>query len=492
MRQNLVLITIDCLRADHCGFMGYARPTTPTLDTLARTSIVFENAQVAGAPTYYSFPAILASRYPLSLGRDILGVSPQTPTLATVLRQAGYRTAGFNAGNPYLSRWFGYDQGFDTYDDFGLTEQPTFNVAETSDFSDDSGTPFYRRLNRWVARLSARVPLARELYNELDFRYCYRQECAKIAGAWDKTRHYPNATQVTERVLAWLKTQAQAPFFLWVHYMDPHHPRYPSPHALSAIGARTMTTEHQFFLNSVWRRPTIARRYQDELMALYDAGIHETDSQIGRLIHELGHLAFREQTALVVLGDHGEEFFEHGGLGHSPPSLYQSLTHVPVLLQTPSGAAKRIASPLSLIDLAPTMLAALGLGSPPTFQGVSRWEALLHQSEWDDPAISEIVRLPREPRIGTPLIQPRMLALRHAHYKLILDLATGTDQLYDVATDPLEQHPLAITVARKAHRRLLLAAREHLRRTRVRPDDPTRLRARVGMLRQQLEKARTV
>ena len=117
-KRSLVLVTVDCLRADHVGFLGYSRPVTPNLDALAKDSVVVSNAIVAGAPTYFSFPAILASRYPLALGRDVLGLAPGEPTLPTALRGEGYATAAFLAGNPYLSRRFGYDQGFDTFHDF--------------------------------------------------------------------------------------------------------------------------------------------------------------------------------------------------------------------------------------------------------------------------------------------------------------------------------------------------------------------------------------
>src|SRR5262252_1633403 len=112
-RKSIVLVTVDCLRADHCGFMGYERPTTPYLDSLAAESLVFPSAIAAGAPTYYSFPAILAARYPLALGRDVLGLSPDEPTLASVCKRAGYATAAFSAGNPYVSTRFGYGLGFD-------------------------------------------------------------------------------------------------------------------------------------------------------------------------------------------------------------------------------------------------------------------------------------------------------------------------------------------------------------------------------------------
>ncbi|MGA6979938.1 MAG: sulfatase-like hydrolase/transferase, partial [Candidatus Sulfotelmatobacter sp.] len=91
-QKSLILVTVDCLRADHCGFMGYPVPTTPFLDRLAAQSFVFPNALVAGVPTYYSFPAILASRYPLALGREMLGLAPRETNLASVLKNAGYQT----------------------------------------------------------------------------------------------------------------------------------------------------------------------------------------------------------------------------------------------------------------------------------------------------------------------------------------------------------------------------------------------------------------
>src|ERR1700693_2699201 len=117
-QKSVLLVTVDCLRADHAGFMGYDRATTPFLDSLTGESFVFPAAMVAGAPTYYSFPSILASRYPLALGRDQLGLAPGDATLASVLRDGGYATAAFCAGNPYLSKCFGYEQGFDKFQDF--------------------------------------------------------------------------------------------------------------------------------------------------------------------------------------------------------------------------------------------------------------------------------------------------------------------------------------------------------------------------------------
>src|SRR5215470_16803105 len=118
MQKSVLLVTVDCLRADHVGFMGYKRPTTPFLDSLSAESFVLSTAITGGAPTYYSFPTILASRYPLALGRDQIGLAPGEASLATILKEAGYATAAFCAGNPYLSARFGYEQGFDVFEDF--------------------------------------------------------------------------------------------------------------------------------------------------------------------------------------------------------------------------------------------------------------------------------------------------------------------------------------------------------------------------------------
>src|SRR5256885_11625182 len=99
-QKSIVLVTVDCLRADHVGFMGYERPTTPFLDSLAAGSFVVPAAIVAGAPTYYSFPAILGSRHSLALGRDVLALAPGESSLASILKQAGYATAAISAANP--------------------------------------------------------------------------------------------------------------------------------------------------------------------------------------------------------------------------------------------------------------------------------------------------------------------------------------------------------------------------------------------------------
>src|SRR3989454_323866 len=188
--RSLILITIDCLRADHVGFLGYGRPTTPFLDSLAAESFVFSNAIAAGAPTYYSFPAIMASRLPLALGREVIGVAPGETTLASTLKEAGYATAAFLAGNPYLSPRFGHDTGFDTFRDFLDSALPEPSA------STDVATR--RRWNGRIANACHKVKSVGALYDELYFQYC-QKVASPPALSLDEMRRFPSARVIAIR-----------------------------------------------------------------------------------------------------------------------------------------------------------------------------------------------------------------------------------------------------------------------------------------------------
>ena len=197
-KRSLVLVTVDCLRADHVGFLGYPRPVTPNLDALAANSAIFSNAIVAGAPTYFSFPAILASRYPLALGRDVLGIAPNESTLASVLHEAGYATAALLAGNPYLGRRFGYDQGFGSFQDF-LSAGAGAETA-TPDPASYSGLS---KLNRMIEAASRRNTLSANAYDELYFWYCQWMS-AREDIPMDRLRRYPAANVIVDQAQSWL------------------------------------------------------------------------------------------------------------------------------------------------------------------------------------------------------------------------------------------------------------------------------------------------
>jgi arylsulfatase A-like enzyme len=489
-QKSIVLVTVDCLRADHVGFMGYDRPTTPFLDALAGESFVIPAAIVAGAPTYYSLPAILASRYPLALGRDVLGLGPDEPTLASVLKEAGYATAAFGAGNPYLSARFGYEHGFDTFRDF-LPEasEPKPLVDQTNPIA-GSGTA--RRLNRMLQNIRSRLGPLGAVYDELYFEYC--QRVTPAAESLDALRRFPAADVIVDGACEWLSSIGDAPCFVWLHMMDPHSPYYPKEEALTLMGSQSVAPNRARYLNSFWNRSDLgARRFarhRDEVIGLYDAGICWVDEQVARLIAALRQLNRWEDCIFALTADHGEEFLDHGGRYHPPSNLMEELIHVPLLLRVPGSAKQAVDhSPFSLLHLAPTLLDAAKLPAPATFQGRSYWEPLQRGESFDGVAISECVAgctnpFRRENRMG-----PRVLSVRESRFKLVLHFDPSAEFLYDLEVDPGEQAPLAPAVQKAVRRRLLEIAREHLRSSSEQRDGKARVSARLRDVRLEWERS---
>jgi arylsulfatase A-like enzyme len=466
-KRSLVLVTVDCLRADHVGFLGYSRPVTQALDALAENSIVFSNAIVAGAPTYFSFPAIMASRYPLALGRDVLGIAPHELTLATSLRGAGYTTAAFLAGNPYLSTRSGYDQGFATFRDFlesAYASELPLGLQAAKPLSN---------LNRRIAAESRRTDLTAATYDELYFWYCqWRSRRENLS--MDELRRYPAADVLVNHAHSWLSSLGEEPFFLWLHLMDPHHPYYPPSEALSSLGISRMTPLRALFLNSFWNRFDIGarrlQRYRDEILSLYDAGIYWVDRQISRLVQLLQQFRRWDETVFVATADHGEEFLEHGNRYHSPTSLPEQLIHVPLLLRSPELSGRHLSGgPFSLIHLAPTLLDAVGVEVPDRFQGRSYWREISAGNLPSEPAIVECVGACDNPFQPADRMRPRLMAIRDAVYKLVVnfngDFMGTTDSFFDLKNDPGEHSPLPDGVMRDERARLLQVARAHLQAT---------------------------
>jgi arylsulfatase A-like enzyme len=483
-KRSLVLVTVDCLRADHVGFLGYSRPVTPTLDSIAENSNVFSNAIVAGTPTYFSFPAILASRYPLALGREVLGIAPQEPTLATVLHDTGYATAAFLAGNPYLSPRFGYHVGFDTFQDF---------LGSTT--SEESALPVSREerpgweLNRFVQSASRGTRLTAGAYDELYFWYCqWRSAMENLSMA--ALRRYPAADVVVDRACTWLRGLPDQPFFLWIHMMDPHYPHYPPEEALPGLGAAGISARRARFLNSVWGRNDIRvqrlQPYRKEILSLYDAGVFWVDRQVSRLVKCLEESQRWTETLFVLTADHGEEFLEHGGRYHSPLNLAEEVVRVPLLIRAPKvPKMRRVEHPFSLIHLAPTLLEAVGAEVPSSFQGQSYWEEIANGTDWNaEPAIAESVGSGRSPLRAEERMRPGQMMVRNGSHKLVIHFEEKAESLYDLRNDPGEQSPVPVGTFTGERVRLLRAARAHLQRTRHNRDADLILRARLRELQQ--------
>ena len=475
-KKSIILVTVDCLRADHTGFMGYQRRTTPFLDSLAVESFVFPAAIAAGAPTYYSLPSILASRYPLALGRDVLGIAPQETTITTVLRKAGYATAAFTAGNPYLSPQFGYDQGFDQFRDFcadqSLPSNPHKNVEPQR---------LSTGLNQKLKEVASRWGPLEMIYDELYFRYC--QKRSPVPDSLNGLRPYPSADVIVDHACRWLGGLKGEPFFLWLHLMDPHWPYYPPDEAIEWMSGTQLSNYDKRYLNSFWNRSDLGQsrlaKRRHEVIALYDAGIRWADKQISRLVAELKNSGQWKDCIFALTADHGEEFLEHGQRFHSP-GVSEELLHVPLLLRAPgSEEGQPGKSPFSLLNLAPTLLDAAGVACPVEFHGRSRWKAIRRREESDEIAIAECVvgctnPLRPENRLGS-----RVLAVRDSRFKLVLHFDPAKEQLFDLDADPGERTELDTSAHSSERKRLLQVARDHLLHSSSRVDQAGRVRARL-------------
>jgi arylsulfatase A-like enzyme len=483
-KKSVLLITVDCLRADHVGFMGYARSTTPFLDSLTSESFVVPAAVVAGAPTYYSFPAILASRMPLALGRDVVGLAPGESTLATVLRESGYATGAFSAANPYISPHFGYDQGFEVFRDFLDCEaQSSRNTVGPETPPCDSARG---KLNRSIKSFAGALGLS-SLYNELYFHY--RMKIAPAVESVDALRKYPAADILVDQAQSWLASVGRRPFFLWLHLMDPHMPYYPPNEAYRELTGRDIEPDRARYLNEYWNRsdltPPAFSGKRDGVLRLYDAGIRWVDRQIARLVGSLRQSHLWDDCVFALTADHGEEFLEHGGRYHAPVRLSEEVIRVPLLIRVPGERGMKVPpSPMSHLHLAPTLLEIMGVQAPSAFQGRSLWRNLQRGIAWDDPAIIECVYGCTNPFRAESRSASRLLAVRDVRFKLVLRIEAGaTEEVYDLETDPGEVHPRVEELGFETRRRLLQAARGHIEKIVSHRDPVMRLRARLRDLR---------
>jgi len=336
--RNLILVTLDSLRADHCSYWGYDRETTPTLDRMAESGLTFLNAVSPGPSTPESMPVSFTGRYPVRRDRredeSLLAARRATirrhmhthETLAERFSRLGYATAGFSP-NPYTSRYFGFDAGFDRYEDFmgGSRER------------------LYRGMLDGVLEETA---LDAVLPVRLLLNWVQREEVFKPWAAFQ------------EDLLAWL-SDAPEPYFLWVLLMDTHDP-YLVPGEYRTQSRRAMYRANY----RLWRQghePPFSRTTHRRLVRAYDDSVRYGDAFLDRIATEAPG-----DPLIAVHGDHGEAFGEHGTYGHHQ-QLYAENVHVPFVVA--GGPDREIAQPVSLGDL-PGLLSDVAVrGTVPTPDG---------------------------------------------------------------------------------------------------------------------------
>jgi arylsulfatase A-like enzyme len=508
-KRSMVLVTVDCLRADHCGFHGYPRKTTPFLDSLARESLVVSNAFVAGAPTYYSLPAIHASRMPLSLGRDVVGLAPGEETMATCLRGCGYATAALAAANPYISPRFGYNQGFDEFRDFldfdsraegpspGIeTGQAADKLASLTGHKAEAFRSLRGSVNQWLKGSARAIGLGR-LYDELYFQYCARVAVrrGKDVPNLDALRRFPSADVLVQSAERWLASLDNRPFFLWLHFMDPHSPYYPTAAAYRELLGDDLLPTHARYLNAFWNRsdlsPSRLQRHRQDVIDLYDASIRWVDVQIARLVDFLRRSNRWDDCVLALTADHGEEFLEHGRRYHAPLSLVEQIAHVPMLLKMPKQTKAQNSTVLfSHLNLAPTLLEVLDVPRPRSFKGTSLLRQLQDDTVHDatPPVVAECVYGTNNPFQPETLLSFRLLAVRDSRYKLVIRLERGAvEDVYDLQSDQAEARPLPNSDMREVRQRLLEFAARYISEAAEARPSVARLQARLRDVRLELQ-----
>jgi arylsulfatase A-like enzyme len=312
---NVLIIGVDTLRPDHLGCYGYGRDTSPAIDGLAREGVLFENVVSQSPWTLPSFATVFTSLYPSQHGAmsAVTAMRTSFPTLAAILTERGYAT-GAIVNASVLRPEYGVNRGFEYYDP----------------------TPAEGRI----------------------------------------------ADGTTRDALSWIDANTGRPFFLFAHYFDPHEPYAPpAPYDTlyrgdyhGPIGDSFVLFEH--FPDVTGTRfddmKTLDTADWDRIQALYDAEITFTDAAIEELLAGLRGRGLAENTLIVFLADHGEEFFEHQGFGHGH-TLFNEVIRVPLVISLPKEFPRgtHIQRQVRLVDVMPTILDVLNTDTDIHCEGVS-------------------------------------------------------------------------------------------------------------------------
>ena len=404
-RPNVILLTIDTLRADRLGCYGHNAQLTPNIDRLAQSGIRFDQAISGGSWTQAAFPVLLTSSYAAMYGGCLGRLAPERPSPIETLASHGYSTGGFTT-NLHLSRATGFDRGF-------------LHFAELNPNETD---PPLRRIKGGQ----------RLLQNQLT------HSVLRIIGMRTRpARLYSPAAEVTDSLCQWLDG-VETPFFAWAHYMDLHWPYHmeealvhPKDIARAWQDLAMMYGRSNFYGRSDQDKP-ITTAERDHLIDLYEKSLKYLDDQIGRLIDRIQNSGYANNTMIILVADHGEEFLDHGRWGHWESNLHDEILRVPLIMWIPNGPHGQVVrQQVRLLDLMPTILDLCGCPLSNDLMGSSMASLLAPgESKYDGEEIITEMRRDTWHRI----------AIRTESFKYIWD-SKQSDQpeLYDLRADPGEK-----------------------------------------------------
>jgi arylsulfatase A-like enzyme len=459
-KYNVVLISMDSVRADRLGIYGHTPEyapdvaVTPTLDALAVEGTVFEQCWATSSWTLPSHMAIMTGLTDPAHGvvHDYFKLDPKRTTLAQSFAAEGYKTAGYYSG-PYLDPKYGFGAGFEDYQSGMMPEHEV--AAHMQELS----------LQKQAAGQNPKLS---------------QQEIVTLR---DHLSHEDiSSPRINAKGLEFLEYNQDEPFFLFLHYFDAHYDHIPEKMEVG-LGEKFDPaysgnfSPDRWYFNPAVRKPKpggrgeyqrlISERDLGHIMAWYDAEIHWIDRHIGQVVAKLKELGLYENTIIAVVADHGDEFFEHGSIGHRS-TLYPELQKVPLLIRVPDMGThgSRVEPLVTTYDLAPTLLELAGLPSNSEMQGNSLRALLQGKTEAPRSAFSHISMMMPVPGSSPKLRLATQEAWRDQRYTIMRTLAvrspvasgttqqvrfeqvkaspTGLYSFFDRKTDPLEQKPLTL------------------------------------------------
>ena len=403
---NIIIISLITMRADHLSSYGYHLETSPSIDELAGSGAIFENAISPSPLAQPSHAGILTGKYIARNGVIYEGskLADSETTLAEILGAKGYNTAAF-IGRSQLKAEFGFDQGFMTYED----RTSFFEFASTYN------------LKFMLKALNLFVPEFKKLLNQ--------DQVSK-------------AEEVNDHIFKWLDKNYDNPFFIYAYYSDTH-----GPYSVKGEFTNISSNEFENYTNAEFyalerdylRKGNIPANIRDSMVKFYDNDIHQLDSNIGMLFDKIEELGLKNDTIIIITGVHGQEFFDHGGFGHEN-TLYQEAIHVPLIISYPDKIdAKRVKEMVSTIDIFPTIISMLDLEIPGGIDGVNLIPLISNERGYGRGYVkSELFGLPEDEI-------KKQTAVFHDGWKLIEaepETETIKSGLFNLNTDPKEQKNL--------------------------------------------------
>jgi arylsulfatase A-like enzyme len=327
----------------------------PNTRSFANSSLEFTDCVSNGSSTPASFPSILASRYFASISGLGLPEAGSIVTLAEKLQQEGYRTAGFT-DNHFAGSSYNYHRGFNLmHDASGSTEMGYLKQFVQSNLNNE-GTLFraiekiYTRFNNLVSTIN---PDGSE---------------------------YERASSLNSRAISFIQNNRDEDWFVWLHYMDPHHPyEAPQSYQKKHLADTASSSECRMLSRKGTHHPEeMSEKEWKRLESIYNAECSYVDDQFDNILSELESQDLREETAVVFTADHGELFDEHGKGGH-PGEFWEEVIRVPLILDV-DDRQKAVSGQVRLLDIAPTIVDSLG------FESVTEWtgRSLLPIVDGDD------------------------------------------------------------------------------------------------------------